>query len=98
MTKSTSINLFNTLLLGAEIFIPVIHCYYSFIPTCIIISFQVQTVDAEEVEVRFQRKSGSCYVWPDIDDTSVIGHEDVMSVLPVPDIDGRGRHSFPQTQ
>ena len=61
------------------------------------ISFQVQTVDAEEVEVRFLRKSGSCYVWPDIDDTSVIGHEDVMSVLPVPDIDGRGRHSFPQT-
>ena len=61
------------------------------------ISFQVQTVDAEEVEVHFLRKSASSYVWPDIDDTSVIGHEDVMSVLPVPDINSRGRHSFPQT-
>ena len=62
------------------------------------ISFQVlRTVDSDGVEVRFLQKSGNVYVWPDIDDTSVYGYEDVWRVLPVPHIDARGRYSFPQT-
>ena len=55
----------------------------------------MQACDNEGLEVRFMHLRDNHYVWPDMDDMSIVFDNETVEILTVPLIDGRGWHFFP---
>ena len=55
---------------------------------------QVEAVDADGTELQFLRKMGQHYVMSDGLDTSLGFFNGLLDIMPIPKIDGRGRHFF----
>ena len=55
----------------------------------------IEEIDAEDtISIKFLKKVGSSFQWPEQDDISVVDKHDVVAVLSEPQIDGRGHLSF----
>lgn len=55
---------------------------------------QVLQIDEDEVEIKYMRKSGSYFVWPEVEDIGWTSRADIHLFLNVPSIDRRHRFTF----
>ena len=54
----------------------------------------VNDKDKDEVTVKFLKKSGSTFCWPNVEDISVVARQDVLRKLGEPQLDKRQRLTF----
>ena len=59
-------------------------------------AFQVTKTYPDEtaVQVKFMKKKHNCYIWPTIDDLSIVEDFEIIKTLDPPDLVSRGSYAF----
>ena len=59
-------------------------------------AFQVTKTypDETDVQVKFMKKKHNCYIWPTIDDLSIVEDFEIIKTLDPPDLVSRGSYAF----
>lgn len=59
---------------------------------------QVLSLSKDGLHIKFLKKTvGEKFVWPEVEDTDIIGYNCVVKILPIPKIERRGHYIFPSS-